>query len=42
MRWPIGIVLFFAVIFVVNMAFIYIAVTGADPVVESYQTVQHR
>ena len=34
--WVVAIIVGFAIIFAANAAFIYIAVTGADPVVSSY------
>jgi len=35
--WPIGITLAMLVVVAVNVAFIVIAVDGADPVAESYE-----
>ena len=37
-RWPVGIALGLLLIILVNLAFIYIAVSGADEVVPSYKT----
>jgi len=34
--WPVGIIVGFALIVAVNIAFIVLAVTGADPIAESY------
>lgn len=34
--WPIGIVIGFLLVILVNAAFIFIAVRGAEPVVPSY------
>jgi hypothetical protein len=39
--WPIGIFIGFALMILVNAAFIYIAVHGADQVVPSYAS-EHR
>jgi hypothetical protein len=39
--WVVGIVIGFVVLILVNAAFIYIAVKGADPVVPSYNA-EHR
>lgn len=39
--WPLAIVLGLAAVVVVNLLFIYVAVTEADPVVPSYVT-EHR
>ena len=36
--WPRMIVLGLAIVVAVNVLFIYIAITGADPVVSSYTT----
>ena len=36
LRWPLGIAIGLLVMVVVNMGFIYIAVSGADDVVPSY------
>ncbi|UCG85797.1 MAG: hypothetical protein JSW71_18045 [Gemmatimonadota bacterium] len=36
-RWPVGIAIGLLVMILVNLAFIYIAVSGADEVVPSYQ-----
>lgn len=38
LRWPLGIALALIVTVLVNVAFIYIAVSGADDVVPTYQT----
>jgi hypothetical protein len=38
LRWPIGIAIGLALVILVNLAFIYIAVSGADDVVPSYQS----
>lgn len=38
--WPLGIIIGFVVLILVNAAFIFIAVKGADPVVPSYNTEQ--
>lgn len=35
--WPIGIVLWLAVVVAVNVGFIVMAVDGADPVAEAYE-----
>lgn len=35
--WPIGITLALMVVVAVNVAFIVVAVSGADPVAESYE-----
>jgi hypothetical protein len=37
-RWPWGIALGLALVIVVNVAFAYVAIHGADTVVSSYQT----
>jgi hypothetical protein len=37
-RWPLGIAIGLLVMIFVNLAFIYIAVSGADEVVPSYQS----
>jgi len=37
-RWPAAIAIGLLVMILVNLAFIYIAVSGADEVVPSYQT----
>ena len=37
LAWPIGIVVALLLVVAVNVAFIYIAVSGADEVVESYE-----
>ncbi len=34
--WPLGLALALAVVVLVNLAFIYMAVAGADPVAPSY------
>ena len=36
--WPIGITLALLVVVAVNVVFIVVAVQGADPVAESYET----
>ena len=36
--WPMAIAIALAVVVAVNMAFIYVAVSGADEVVPSYET----
>jgi hypothetical protein len=36
--WIVGIIIGFIVLVLVNGAFMYIAVKGADPVVQSYRT----
>lgn len=36
--WPVAITLFLAIVLAVNAAYIVVAVSGADPVVESYMT----
>jgi hypothetical protein len=36
MAWKLGIALFFAAVVGVNVAFIFVAVTGADPVDPTY------
>jgi hypothetical protein len=36
--WPIGITLGLLIVVAVNVAFVVVAVSGADPVAESYQT----
>jgi hypothetical protein len=38
LRWPIGIAIGLALVILVNLAFIYIAVSGADDVAPSYQS----
>jgi hypothetical protein len=38
LSWPAAIIIGFLLMVVVNAAFIYIAVSGADPVVPSYTT----
>lgn len=38
MLWPAAVVLFLATVVVVNLAFIYVAVSGADEVAPSYVT----
>jgi hypothetical protein len=40
MRWTVGVVLFFALIFAMNAALIYIAVAGQEPVAPSYAAEQ--
>lgn len=35
--WPIGIAIWLALVVAVNIGFIVIAVTGADPVASSYE-----
>ena len=40
MRWPIGIAIGLILVVLVNLAFIYIAVSGKDEVVPSYHTEQ--
>ena len=35
--WPIGITLALLIVVAVNVAFIVVAVSGADPVAESYE-----
>lgn len=37
-RWPIGIVIGFLLVGLINAGFAYLAVTGADPIVSSYNT----
>jgi hypothetical protein len=39
-RWPIGIAIGLILVVLVNLAFIYIAVSGKDEVVPSYHTEQ--
>lgn len=36
MRWPIGIVIGLAIMVSVNLAFIYIAVSGSEPLEPTY------
>jgi len=36
--WPVGLTLALLFVVLVNAAFIYVAVSGADEVVESYET----
>ncbi len=36
-RWPLAIVVGLLIVIAVNFTFIYVAVSGADPVVPSYQ-----
>jgi hypothetical protein len=36
--WPIGITIALLIVVAVNAAFIVVAVSGQDPVVESYET----
>jgi hypothetical protein len=38
LRWPIGIALALLIVIAVNVAFVYIAVRGADEVAPSYVT----
>ena len=38
MIWPLAIIVFLATVVVVNLAFIYVAVSGADEVAPSYIT----
>ncbi len=38
MRWIVAIVTGFAIMIAVNFYFAYVAVTGADPVVGSYES----
>ena len=40
-RWPIGIAIGLILVILVNLAFIYIAVSGKDEVVPSYR-IEHR
>ena len=40
LRWPLGIALGLLVVVLVNAAFAYVAITGADEVAPSYQTEQ--
>jgi len=40
-RWPIGIAIGLLLVVLVNLAFIYIAVSGKDEVVPSY-SIEHR
>ncbi|HEX6559395.1 MAG TPA: hypothetical protein VF021_08025 [Longimicrobiales bacterium] len=40
-RWVVAIVIAFALVILANAVFIYVAVTGADPVVSSYH-LEHR
>jgi hypothetical protein len=37
-RWPIGLLIGFALMILVNAAFVWVALSGRDPVVESYVT----
>ena len=37
-RWPIAIAIGLAIVILVNLAFIYIAVSGKDEIVPSYHT----
>jgi hypothetical protein len=37
-RWPIAVAIGLGLVIVVNLVFIYIAVTGRDEIVPSYQT----
>ncbi|MDH4043218.1 MAG: hypothetical protein OEY20_11585 [Gemmatimonadota bacterium] len=37
-RWPIAVAIGLGVVIVVNLVFIYIAVSGRDEIVPSYQT----
>lgn len=41
MRWTIGLFVFFFTLFAMNGTFIYLAVTGAEPVATSYKA-EHR
>jgi hypothetical protein len=40
-RWPIGIIIGFLLVGLVNAGLVYFAVSGADPIVASYHT-DHR
>ncbi|MCK5650847.1 MAG: hypothetical protein KAJ42_05710 [Gemmatimonadetes bacterium] len=37
-RWPVGIIIGLVIVVLVNLAFIFIAVSDADDVVSSYST----
>ena len=37
-RWPMGIIIGLVIVVIVNLAFIFIAVSDADDVVSSYST----
>ena len=37
-RWPIGLVIAFTVMILVNAVFVWVALSGRDPVAESYST----
>ena len=37
-RWPIGLLIAFAVMILVNGLFVWVALNGRDPVAESYTT----
>jgi len=37
-RWPIGLLIAFVVMALVNGAFVWVALSGRDPVAESYLT----
>lgn len=37
-RWPLAVAIGLALVIVVNLVFIYIAVSGRDEIVPSYQT----
>jgi hypothetical protein len=37
-RWPLGIIIGFLLVGLVNASLVYFAVSGADPVVSSYGT----
>jgi hypothetical protein len=37
-RWPIGIVIGFLLVALMNAGLVYLAVRGADPIVSSYDT----
>lgn len=41
-RWTLMLLLGFTTMFVMNAIYIYVAVSGADEVVPSYQTVERR
>jgi len=38
LRWPIGIAIALLIVILVNLTFIYVAVSGGDDVVPSYHT----
>jgi len=40
-RWPVGIAIGLLIVVLMNLAFIYIAVSGKDEVVPSY-SIEHR